>query len=87
MPSRRSGRTSWSLPLFNIRDTDASEEAANLRVELDLYKEEWITKFIIGDASFDQWDEYVAGYEALGAELYVEIQQNALDGFLAMVGN
>lgn len=74
------------LPLFNIRDTDASEEAANLAVELNLYKEEWSTKFITGDASFDQWDEYVAGYEALGADRYVEIQQSALDDFLMMVG-
>ena len=74
------------LPLFNIRDTDASEDAANLAVELNLYKDEWSTKFIIGDASFDQWDEYVAGYEALGADRYVEIQQAALDDFLAMVG-
>ena len=75
------------LPLFNIRDTDANEEAANLAVELNLYKEEWSSKFIIGDASFDQWDEYVAGYQALNADRYVEIQQDALDGFLAMIGS
>ena len=74
------------LPLFNIRDTDANEEAANLKVELDLYKDEWSTKLIIGNASFDQWDEYVAGYEALNADRYVEIQQNALDEFRSMVG-
>lgn len=63
----------------------ANEEAANLAVELNLYKDEWSTRFIIGTASFDQWDEYVAGYEGL-ADRYVEIQQAALDDFLAMVG-
>ena len=75
------------LPLFTIRDTNANEEAANIGVELRNYTDEWSAKFITGDASFDQWDEYVAGYEALDADRYVEIQQNALDEFLSMIGS
>lgn len=57
-------------------DTDTSEEMNALLTDIRTYRNENRAAFITGAKSFDQWDEYVKGYEKLGLDRYMEIYQD-----------
>lgn len=56
-----------------------TEETENL----DTYVKEMRDKFIMGMASFEEWDAYVAECERLGAGVAVEVVQGYLDAYYA----
>ena len=49
--------------------------------DIDKYVEEMRDKFISGDASFSEWDNYVETIENMGLDEYMEIQQEAYNRF------
>jgi putative aldouronate transport system substrate-binding protein len=66
----------YGAPLF---DEDTSKEVDRIRQDMDMYFEESSAKFITGDLSFDNWDEYVSTIESMGLERLQEIYQEAYD--------
>ena len=50
-------------------------------IEQDLqnYRDESVTKFIIGEWDFDKWDEYCSTLEQIGIRELEDIYQKALD--------
>jgi len=49
--------------------------------DIEKYVDESTDKFISGDMSFDQWDEYVQTIKDMNLEEYMEIQQNAYERY------
>lgn len=49
--------------------------------DIEKYVGEMKDKFITGDASFDEWDEYVETIEKMGLEDYMEIQETAYERY------
>lgn len=57
---------------------DESKEMAQIMNEINTYRDEYTLKFILGTASFDEWDTYVAGIKNMGLDRVLEIQESAL---------
>lgn len=51
--------------------------------DIEKYVAEMRDQFIAGDASFDQWDEYVQTIENMGLEDYMEVKQAAYERYAA----
>lgn len=66
----------YGMPTF---DVDTSQTVTDIRRDLDVYVKECQSKFITGEMSFDQWDEFVAMTQKLGANELVACFQAALD--------
>ncbi|WP_066186807.1 MULTISPECIES: extracellular solute-binding protein [Gracilibacillus] len=66
----------YGPPLF---DVDTAEEVEQIRQDMDAYYNESTAKFINGDMSFDQWDDYVSTIENMGLSRLIEIYQEAYD--------
>ena len=60
---------------------DESSEQAQILGEITTYRDEMTLKFILGDLSFDEWDNYVAQIEKMGIDRVLEIQNAALDRY------
>ena len=60
---------------------EESQEFATIMNEINTYKEEMFLKFLFGDASLDEFDEYVNTIKSMGIDRAIEIQQNALDRY------
>lgn len=54
------------------------ECAADLDATTNVYRE-WVFKFISGEAGMDQWDEYVAAWNAAGGERMTAHAQEVLN--------
>lgn len=66
--------------------TPTPEEAAEygaLLTDVNTYVNEEIVKFVLGERSFDEWDEFVKTAEELGLTRVLEIRQASLDRYLA----
>jgi putative aldouronate transport system substrate-binding protein len=61
---------------------EENEELGQYTTDLETYMDEWVVKFIIGDASLDQFDDYVAGMKTLNVERCIELYQQAYDRYL-----
>lgn len=68
----------WGV--FNYSAEDAAR-LSELTTDIDGYVDEMTAKFITGEASFDQWDDYCKRIETMGLEEYREIVQRALDNY------
>ncbi len=66
----------YGPPMF---DEETSREVDRLRQDIDVFFDESITRFITGDLSFDQWDEYVSTLENMGLHQLEQIYQEAYD--------
>ena len=62
---------------------EESQEQAQILGEITTYRDEMTLKFILGDVSFDEWDNYVANIEKMGIDRVLEIQNAALDRYNA----
>lgn len=49
--------------------------------DIDKYVEEMRDKFITGDASLSEWDEYVKTIESIGLEKYMSVKEEALERY------
>lgn len=72
-----SPETIW--PIMRL-DAELSDEMNALLTDIKTYRNENRAAFITGNKSFDEWDAYVAGYEGLGLDRYMEIYQEFIDG-------
>jgi putative aldouronate transport system substrate-binding protein len=67
-------------PAFNFT-TEEQSELTTLATDIQTYVDEMRDKFIVGNASLDKWDEYVATLNKMGLERYIQIYQAALDRY------
>lgn len=62
---------------------EESEEFATIMNEINTYKDEMFVKFLLGQTSVDNFDEYVQNIENMGLARAIELKQLALDRFNA----
>ncbi|MCD7818481.1 MAG: hypothetical protein LUH07_05475, partial [Lachnospiraceae bacterium] len=63
--------------------SEYSNEYSNLVSELETYRDEMIIKFVRGDESLDNFDDYLNTLESIGMSRYIEMLQNAADEYYA----
>ncbi len=63
--------------------TDESKEYSTIMSEINTYRDEMSLKFILGDESLDNFDQFVETLYDLGLERALEIQNAALDRYNA----
>ncbi len=57
---------------------DESKETATYLADITTYRDQETIKFINGDRSFDEWDDYVATIESMGLAKVLELKEAAL---------
>lgn len=62
---------------------DESKEQAQIMNEINTYRDEMTMKFILGNKSFDEWDDYVKTIEGMNIDRVLEIQNAALERYEA----
>jgi putative aldouronate transport system substrate-binding protein len=70
------------LPLITATP-DESEELAAIMSEVNTYRDEMVVRFITGQESLDNFDQFLAQLERMGIERAIEIRQAGLDRYLA----
>lgn len=55
------------------------EKSASIKMDLETYSEELLTKLILGQKSLDEWDSYISDLKRLGLDELIEINQARLD--------
>jgi putative aldouronate transport system substrate-binding protein len=74
----------YNLPRSGINlTTDESTKYYGLYTDIETYMDEHIIKFIVGDQSLDEFDDYVATLKQMGIEDCIAIEQAAYDRYLA----
>ena len=68
-------------PSFSAEET---EEILAINQDLDKYRDESVSRFILGEYSFDMWDEYAATLDKIGLSRLEEIYQQAYDRMMSM---
>ncbi len=68
--------TVYSSPLF---DSETKSKVAEIRTDLDVYVAECQAKFITGEMSFDEWDNYCNTLKSLRVDELVSYYQAYLD--------
>lgn len=66
----------YGSPLF---DSDTSDKVNQIRTDLDVYVDECQAKFITGEMSFDQWEEYCDTLDTLKVDELVSYYQTYYD--------
>lgn len=67
---------SYDKPSVSAEDMD---RVVAIEQDLNTYRDEAVTKFIIGEYSFDMWDEYCQTLEQIGIRELEELYQKSLD--------
>lgn len=67
-----------------IATDEQNARKAALTTDLSTYSSELVTDFILGRASFDDWDQYIAQMQELGLDELIEIEQSQYDKFLEL---
>ncbi|KUE75107.1 hypothetical protein ASJ35_15450 [Ruthenibacterium lactatiformans] len=67
-----------------IATDEQNARKAALTTDLSTYSSELVTDFILGRASFDDWDRYIAQMQELGLDELIEIEQSQYDKFLEL---
>lgn len=60
---------------------DESKEQAQIMNEINTYRDEMTLKFILGNKSFDEWDDYVETIKGMNLDRVLEIQNAALERY------
>ena len=63
-------------------NVDESQEYTDLYADIETYQDENIVKFVVGDKSLDEFDDFVATLKQMGIERCVELEQAAYDRYL-----
>ena len=66
----------YDFPKF---DKDVAEKVRIIKADVDKYMSESVTKFIIGDLSFDKWDEYVSTLNKMKINELEQLYQDEFD--------
>ncbi len=64
-----------------IATDDQNKRKSSIVTDLETYSAELCTDLILGNASFDKWEEYIAQLKKLGLDELIEIEQAQLDKF------
>ncbi|MBO0991769.1 extracellular solute-binding protein [Bacillus sp. SD088] len=67
-------------PQFQYTEEE-NETITSIGFDIQKYVEEMKDKFITGEASFDEWDNYVKTIEKMGLKDYMEVQNKAYERF------
>ncbi|MDR1914137.1 MAG: extracellular solute-binding protein [Clostridiales bacterium] len=70
----------WMLPPITL-STEEGTEHAQIYTDIQTYTREMVVKFITGQESLENYDQYVEQLKSMGIERCMEIQQAALDRF------
>ena len=62
------------------------ERKSELKTDLETYSKELSTQLILGQASLDDWDSYMAELKDLGLDEILEIENDQLARFNAAKG-
>ncbi|MBE7054759.1 MAG: extracellular solute-binding protein [Ruminococcaceae bacterium] len=62
-----------------VHTTDELTDIADIETSIKSYVSECMTRFVLGDMSFDEWDDYVKELDKMGLEDYLRIKQAAYD--------
>ncbi len=81
-----SGDDAYVLPSSMSLTVEESERSATLLADIDTYAEENVMKFITGEKSFDEWDDFVGTIKSMGIEECIEIYQASYDRYVASKG-
>ena len=60
---------------------DEAKEIASYMAEITTYRDQETIKFIYGDRSFDEWDDYVAAIEKMGLARVLELKEASLERY------
>lgn len=63
---------------------EATETASTYSTDINKYVESCEARFISGDMSLDQWDEYVANLKSMHLDEYVQLYVDAYADYMAM---
>lgn len=74
----------YVLPnLQNYMSYEDAQEVSKLATEIETYRSEMVTKFILGTESLDKFEEYQKTLKEMGVEKVIEIYQKAYDLYAA----
>lgn len=71
---------SWRMPR-TAPTVEESTKMASIMNEVNIYTDEMFVKFVMGQASLDQWDAYVAQIRKLRIDEAIAIQKAALERY------
>lgn len=57
------------------------DELNVVRVDIETYVKQMQSKFIVGEETFDKWDNYVSALKKMNVDKFVQMQQVALDRY------
>ncbi len=72
------GATGEQIPQL-LMDPETSIEYKEVQTMVVDYVKENVAKFVLGDRSLDEWDDYKATLENIGVDYYVQLAQEAYD--------
>lgn len=72
----------WVMPPVTLT-SDESSENSQIYTDIETYLNEFSLSVIVGNASIDDWDNYVATINGLSIERCIEIYQQALNRYNA----
>ncbi|MEG0691530.1 MAG: extracellular solute-binding protein [Oscillospiraceae bacterium] len=64
-----------------IATDEQNKRKSSIVTDLETYSAELCTDLVLGNASFDKWDDYIAQLKKLGLDELIEIEQAQLDKF------
>ena len=73
----------YMLPAYAAMTPEESTEYAAVYSDISTYMDENISKFVTGDKSLDEFDEFTAMLKQMNVDRCVELQQAAYDRYLA----
>ena len=73
----------YVIPTSMTLSADQSTEAANIYSDIQTLCMESIAKFITGDKSLDEFDDFVQQIEDMGIQDYLDIYQECYDDYMA----
>lgn len=68
------------LPEFTYT-TDESKKVTSLASDIEKYVDEMMEKFVKGEESLDEWDDYIEKIEHMNLDEYMEMQQEAYERY------
>ena len=63
-----------------------TQRVNELNGNINTYRSEWLSKFIVGQEPLSKWDEYVAGLKKLGIDEVIALANKGYDNYLKAVG-
>jgi putative aldouronate transport system substrate-binding protein len=66
--------------------TDEQKRVNSLMANISTYREEWVTKFILGKEPLTKWDEFISGLKKMGLEEVDQLRNRGYERYLKSVG-